>query len=163
MDIRYMVSQLVEHMMYENKNRGEIALYVNFDCGLSSYNSEKSYKDRLGLHLLYYLPDNYRSVSVFSGMTSSPFAHRNEVKNWKHEITHDSEWRNIGIFSKIYLDQANRNNEKRVVDGLKEAAPRDMHEHNMFGHNEKIFEWVPVRVEKDKSDETSYRRIITLL
>lgn len=81
------------------KGRLNEALYIHFDLGMGHYTERKSYTQRRGLHLLYYLRPEMSYITVFSSITASPFASIKEVPGWKHECTHDSCWRDINVFS----------------------------------------------------------------
>jgi hypothetical protein len=85
-----------------------VALHMNFDCRLSYYTAEYTYYQSRGLHLLYHATPGYSYITVFSGVTDSPFDKIDKVTEWKHECTHDSCWRDIGVFSHIYFDMASR-------------------------------------------------------
>jgi hypothetical protein len=155
---RIVMSELV------GKGREKEALYLCFDVSLSYYTDGDSYDQRAGLHLLYQVNPSYTYVNVFSAVTDSSFVPINKVEKWKHEISHDSCWRNIRVFSDLYFSMANAINEAMVEDGLKKVAPKDMHEYNKFsGFGDYLYRWVPVKISKDKTDENNYRKIIELL
>lgn len=153
--------QIVEDILLGNGRENE-ALYLNFDVRLSYYDNGRTYDQSRGLHLLYHVLPGMRYVNVFSGVTRSPFGKLSEVrKELKHEVSHDSCWRDVRIFSDTYFEMANCINEERKKQGLSEVAPKDMSEHNSF--RQKLFEWVPVKVSKDPNDSHNYRKLVKLL
>lgn len=167
--IETVVNQIVRQELVE-KNRGplpdgaeNIGLYMNFDCRLSHYTNEKTYNESCGLHLLYHCIPGGSVITVFSGVTDSPFDSIKTVKHWKHECSHDSCWRDIGVFSNVYFDMARKINEAMLAHGLKDIAPKDMHENNSFNGFDKVFSWVKVNVSVDKADKNRYRKVLELL
>lgn len=163
--IQDVVAAIVRQELGRTDRDENKALYFNFDCSLSHYTEETQYSQRMGLHLLYHCTPGYRYITVFSATTESGLAKLNEVKEWKHECTHDSCWQNINIFSQICFDMARDINEALVADGLKEMAPIDMHEYNSFNmfSGAECYQWVPVRITKDPNDQHNYRKILELL
>lgn len=165
LDLRDVVSHIVRSELV-GKGRENEALYLNFDLRMSYYREGQEYYSSSGLHLLYHLRPDFASVSVFSGITSHPLAKIREVENWKHEGTHDSCWRNIDLFSTLYFAMAENINAKLEGDGFDSVAPADMNESNSFNslfNGGKYFDWVPVKVSMDRSDENGYRRMIEVL
>lgn len=151
---------IVEHELFPRSST-TTALHLNFDLRISYHIGNRSYDSRRGLHLLYYVPPQMSYVSLFSGVTASPLSKLHQVERWRHEITHDSEWRRANIFSQTYFGMAEEINAALVKDNKPPVAPRDMHEWHSFGRSG-LFQWVPVKVTKDPQDENSYRRIIQL-
>jgi len=93
MKIERLAEQIVRHHLL-GQGRKKEALYLNFDLRLSSNRFDQS----RGLHLLYHQIPDCASVSVFSAMTLSPFGRIGEITSWEHDVSHDSCWRDIGIF-----------------------------------------------------------------
>jgi hypothetical protein len=112
--------------------------------------------------MLYHLRPERTYITVFSGITDSPFAHPKEVKEWKHETTHDTCWRDIRTFSDIYFQMADEVNHKIKKDGYEEVAPARMSEHNYFLVGGDLYNWLPVKVTIDPQDEYNYRRLVEL-
>lgn len=136
------------------------ALYLNFDVSLSYYENGKKAGVRKGLHLVYYAPFG-RYVTVFSAVTDSCFAKCTEVKDWKHEITHDSCWRNLEIFSTLYFNSAKDINDQLEESGMKSVRPVDMNQ-NVF-INDELYRFINVEVSRDPADERGYRKILKVL
>lgn len=160
------VQQIVTHHLFPNLN-DKVALYINFDVRLHSYESKRStteFNQSRGLHLLYHQGAHSSYVTVFSAVTASPFERIEGVKEWKHEVTHDSCWRDLRIFSDTYFDMAQKINSSRTKVGLKEIAPAAMNEHNSFAGiaRNSMFEWVKVDITKDPEDSGNYRRLVRL-
>lgn len=158
------VGSLVRQLLIESGGNSERALHFHFDLWMSYHRDNRSYDARRGLHLLYYLPKNSSYVSVFSATFNSPRV-KLDVANgqFTHEISHDSEWRNLRLFSDTYFSMAEEINRKMNVDGFLSVAPVLMGEHNnspVFGN---LFNWVTVKVEKDPDDDYNYRKIIKVL
>ncbi len=162
MKIESLVAALVRHELV-GKGRENEALYFNFDLRMGSYTDGESYNQSRGLHLLYQVNPGYSYITVFSGITPSPFDKIKDVKEWKHECTHDSCWRDIQVFSQVYFEMAKQINEARVQDGLPEIAPAEMHEHNSFPLFNQTYLWVPVRITKDPNDAHNYRKLVEVL
>lgn len=161
MKIETLVAAIVRQELRGKGREGE-ALYFHFDLGMGYYTDDQSYKARKGLHLLYYLtPDSGSYITVFSAVTDSPFTKIGEIKKWKHECTHDTCWRDIGVFSQVYFAMAEEINAMLKQDGLEEVAPKDMSEHNSFPiFNDLAYSWKKVRVSKDPNCESSYRKMV---
>lgn len=159
MEIRSLVYHIVQQELV-GKGKDREALHLNFDLRMASYNDGHTYDQSRGLHLLYHCFPHSSYVSVFSGVTASPFGRLREVKEWRHECSHDSCWRDVNIFSHIYFEMAQQINDARKADKREAIAPKDMSEHNSF--RDRVYQWVPVSVKKDESDDYNYRRIITL-
>lgn len=157
------VNQVVTHEM-RNGWKANNALYFRFDLYMSHFVESQDYSQRCGLHLLYHVHPGSSSVDVFSSITDSPFAKINDIKEWKHECSHDSCWRDVGIFSNIYFKMAKSINEAMAASNLEEIAPKDMFEHNSFGSFDFLYKWVPVQIKKNPSDSYGhYRKTIELL
>lgn len=164
MRIDTLVAAMVRKLLIEDGGDGpDKALHIHFDLSMSQYYvGPNSYNQRCGLHLLYHCPYG-GSVTVFSAVTESPFTKIKEVKEWVHEVTHDSCWRDIQVFSRIYFGMAEKINSALKADGFDAVAPKDMSEHNTFGLFIPIFNWVPIKVTKDSEDTFGYRRLVELV
>ena len=160
--------QLVQQELV-GKGRENEALYFCFDLRMQFSEGGVRFWQSRGLHLLYHLRPDMASISVFSCVVVSPFAKiKDIVKNglavgtnsWTHETTHDSCWRDIRVFTRTYFDMA-----QCINDVLREeVAPAAMNETNSFGvFNNKVFQWLPVKVSIDPNDGSNYRRIVELL
>jgi hypothetical protein len=159
--IRSLVNQIVRQEL-QHKGRRDEALYLNFDLRMGYYTNARSFEQSRGLHLLYYLPPQMSYITVFSGITASPFDKIQQVKEWKHECTHDSCWADINIFTNTFFEMAGKINEAMEEEGLPMVAPAAMSEHNGFRlFKSSLFEWVKVRVSRDMTD--MYRRSVELL
>lgn len=144
------------------KGREDEALCFQFRLNLSHYHDGMQFRSGRGLILLYHLMPGYSYVTVFSGVSPSSFTDIKEVEFF-HEVTHDSCWRNIGAFSKVYFEMAKDVNTQLLAAGLSEIAPRDMSESNFFLLFGKAFTWQKVKVSKDPSDTNNYRKIVQVL
>lgn len=162
MKIDCMVGQIVRQELRDSGREDE-GLYMNLDCRLSYYMPEGSYNESCGLHLIYQCNPGYASINVFSGVTDSPFASSKDVPSWKHECSHDSCWRDIGVFSEVYFKMAEKINQALLKDGLEQVAPKDMHESNSFNGFDKVFRWKKVKITKDPTDRNNYRKLLELL
>jgi hypothetical protein len=160
-DVRNVVHAIVEQELIRKGREGE-ALYVNFDLRMSHHTNNKSYDQSRGLHLLYQVNPGYTYVSVFSAVTDSPFATIREVEEWKHEVTHDSCWRDTNVFSQVYFDMAEKINAAMKADKRKPIAPKDMHEWHNLGRAG-LFQWVKVNITKDPNDDRNYRKLVEVL
>lgn len=164
MKLSRVVHQIVEHHL-GGQGREKEALYVNFDVRMSSYYQlGREFAESRGLHLLYHQNPGHATLSVFSAVTRSPFERLPQVTEWKHEVSHDSCWRDIHVFSDVYFEMAKRINEKRCNAGLGEKAPIEMNQNCFFAGiaRNTMFEWVKVSVTKDPEDSNNYRRLVTL-
>lgn len=135
----------------------------DFELGIPAFLEERKSQCSRGLHLLYHCRPMHSYITVFSGVTDSPLGRLADVKEWKHEITHDSGWRDIGIFSSIYFDMADTiNNElNHPLDRAQsQIAPKDMQQFNTFPRD-KIFSWVPVEVQKASGHH--YEKVVKIL
>lgn len=172
--ISHLVTHIVEHAFRDQKGDPNAhrnlqkgydtdALYIHFDVSMAHYHNGGEYSQRKGLHLLYQRDPGYSYITVFTGVTESPFAKIKEVE-WKYITHHDSCWKDVSTFSEVYFDMAKKVNEMLVKDGLPEIAPRDMTEHNflpLFGAD--LYKWVKIHMKKDPTDERNYRRLVTIL
>ncbi len=155
------VNQIVQCELLNKGGRKEQALHLHFDLRTSYYAECQSYHASRGLHLLYHVKPGSSYVDVFSSMADSPFDKIQTVKEWKHEISHDSCWRDIQCFSNIYFEMADEVNNAIRKSGGKSVAPINMSECNGFGTLESLYRWVPVRItKKDPSD--SYRKTVEI-
>lgn len=155
-------NQIVQSELLNKGGRQDEALYLHFDLRMGYFTNDESYNESRGLHLLYHVKPGGSYVDVFSAVTDSPFDKIESVKEWKHEASHDSCWRDVSCFSKVYFEMAKGINEALSKNGQKEVAPVTMSEHSGFGHFEDLYKWVPIRIaRKDSSD--SYRKTIEVL
>ncbi len=153
------LAEAIVHSELIRKGREKEALYLNFDLRMSYYHEGEEYHQSRGLHLLYHVIPGGGVVNVFSAVTMSPFANIVDVREWSHDCSHDTCWRDISVFSKVYFEMAEHINQLRLVDGREPIAPRDMHEwHNI----RELYRWVPAIIAKDPTDERSYRKMVTL-
>lgn len=170
MNLQYLVGAIVRKEVWRNKQtRKNAALSFSFDVRMHSFEEQDThlheFRESRGLHLLYHtaFPGSER-ISVFSGITDSPFGKLQDVKEWKHNTTHDTCWRDVNLFSSLYFDLAERINAKRVEKGLKEIPPKDMTELVSFaGLNGDIYSWRLVDVTNDPEDDRNYRKLIKIL
>ncbi len=162
--IETLVAQIVRQELVNQICRAEnLGLYFNFDLRINHNDYPRSYNESRGLHLIYHANPGGSYITVFSGITDSPFAKIKDVDNWRHECSHDSCWRDINVFSATYFDMAAKINEAMVKDLRKEIAPKDMHEYSSFNGFDKAFDWVKCRVKKDETDTNNYRKVLELL
>ncbi len=160
------VNALVKQLLVEDTDPDETrALHFHIDARMSYHGHAEdgeSFNASRGLHLLYH--SEFRYVTVFSSIVDSPFDRLSQVESWKHESSHDSCWRNIEAFAKVYFGMAKEINAALVQKGYPEVAPCEMHEHNSFAiFGAGVFDWVPVRVTKDPEDRHRYRRIVEVI
>lgn len=160
------VAQIVRHHLLPAGN--EKAMYFSFDCGLGYYVDSRTvsnrFNQRRGLHLLYHLKPGYGSISVFSAVTESPFAKLKDISAWKHEVTHDSCWRDVRIFTEVYFEMAEKINQALLEKQISPAvAPAAMSEYTSFRSLNNLFELVPVSISVDNTDNRNYKRVIHLL
>ena len=162
MRVSHVVEQVVrQFLLPTDGGRESEAIHFQFDIDLSYWGKKAEYEfnERAGLHLLYHRKPECAAVSVFSGLTESPFDRMKEVKKWKHETSHDSCWRDINVFSQLYFGMADRINAKLE----KKVAPCEMRQFNNFAMFNGLFQWVPCEVSYDPDDPHRYRRKIVLL
>lgn len=160
------VEQIVRHNLI-GQGRETEALYINFDVRLHNYDNEnnKEFYTSRGLHLLYYSKSYGGAISVFSAVTVSPFDRIYSVEEWKHEVTHDSCWRDVRVFSETYFKMADEINAQRKKEKLDKIAPCEMTQHCSFAGiaSNHLFKWVEVLMKKDTSDSYNYRRTIKVV
>lgn len=163
-EVGSIVNNLVEQLLVKPRGNEKV-LHFGFKCVLAYYehtnHGGRSYDSHCGLHVLYHLKPQRTYVDVFSAITDlSTKIH--DVKDWRHEASHDSCWRDIAAFNKAYFDLAENVNEKLEADGHERVAPMHMSEHNgpqLFGP---VFSWVNATVTKDPACDRSYRKLITI-
>jgi hypothetical protein len=161
MKLDTIVDGLVSQFLINAGGRDGEAMHFHFDISLDNYrNSGKSFHSRKDLQLLYYVRSGCRWVDVFSAITDNSFG---IASTWEHEVYHDSCWRNIRAFNKIYMELSGEVNAQRVEAGLKEMAPNQMSQHVSFRLFNGVFNWVPAKVVKDKEDPLKHRKFIKLL
>ena len=161
MSIKILVAQLVNQELHKNKDEG-LAMHFSFDIGISDYDEGFQTSRRCGLHLVYWCLPGSSYITVFSGITESPFRQAKDVHEWEHEMTHDSEWRQIGAINKMYFGMCRSINESRVAAGLETKAPILMAEHNNFSKLDVVYQWLKVEVNMDPKDEAGYRKALVL-
>lgn len=157
MKIETLVNALVQSELSKNQEKNK-ALYFGFDLHLSV--STPSVFKRRGLNLLYYKEGAF--TSVFSAVTNLQWSVP-EKTEWKHEVSHDSCWRDIRVFSETYFKMAEEINKYLRDFGYEEVAPCNMNQLNtprMFGS---LYEWKKVKVIKDSTDQNNYRRLVELI
>jgi hypothetical protein len=162
--ISKIVNQIVKHALLSNTERKEgEGLYLSFDCGLGHYTNSNSFSSRCGLHLVYHCLPGMTYVDVFSMVTNSPFAKVKDFdgSDFTHEVTHDSCWRDIEIFSSLYFGMAREINEKMKAAGLPEVAPGLMTDHSSFQlFDDNLWKWIPIKVKKDPAEH--YRKTLEI-
>ena len=160
MNVSGLVDALVKQELLD-KHVKDKAMHFHFDVGMSYYTNGGSFNARRGLHMLYHSKLGYGSVSVFSAVTPSPFVRVGEVDGWDHDTTHDSCWRGVTTYSRVYFDMAQEVNSKIEEAGLAPIAPAMMTEHNtLFGP---VYDWVAVEVSLDPKDRYQHRRLVKVL
>ena len=165
MSIESLTNSLVRSLLQDktDHNEGE-ALHFFYDVSLLSRENGKTYERRVGLHLLYC--KSYSYIHVFSATTHSQRRIADvAVGGWKHQSSHDSEWKNTRAFSDLYFQMAHDINDARETDGLTSIAPivLEQNGHTTVGLFQPPFEWVKVHMTKDPTDPCSYRRMIKVL
>lgn len=161
MNIETFVNAVVAQELV-GKGREDEALCFQFRLNLGHYHNGEQFRANRALVLLYYLELGHSYVTVFSGVSQSPFTNIKEME-FVHETTHDSCWRNIRTFSDVYFAMAKEVNAQLVQAGLKEVAPRDMDESNFFRLFGNAFTWQKVSVKKDPYDKNNHRRVVQIL
>ena len=172
LDLRHVVNSLVTHMMHEpGRDRATQALHIQFWLSMTYYPDRtrdhgpiaKEHIDGVSktLHLLYHRRPGSTYISAFSFHEPGK---RNTLLHsvpWIHEGTHDSGWRDIMVFSKLYFTMAEEVNRQLVDVGHPPVAPLMMSEHNsLVASRLEVFRWVNVEVQVDPHDEFGHRRII---
>lgn len=160
--ISSVVDSIVKQMLARTPDfvEDDRALYFGFHLKLTHHSASSA----CGLHLLYHRTPGSTYVSVFSAVTPVfEKLEKIESNRWKHEATHDSCWRDIQAFSKIYFEMAADVNAQ--LGEAYQVAPVDMSQHNSFDDmfTDVAFKWVKVKVKKDPTDTNNYRRLIELL
>ena len=162
------IAYALVHQELIGKGVEDEALYLHVDARLSycenpSVNRAEVFIESRGIHVLYHCPRRNGYVTVFTAVTDSPFARIDEVKDWKHETSHDSCWRDIGIFNRVYFEMADGINANlktkvapRVMDQACYLSPRGL-------LKDALFSWVKVEVIKDPTDSSNYRKLLRLL
>ena len=163
MRLENVISAIVSHHLLESAWSGDDqALYLAFDLRL--YSDGERFQQSRGLHLLYHQREGHQTVSVFSAVSSSPFTKIEEIKEWKHQVSHDSEWVRLSLFSSLYFEMAERINLYRIAENLEEIAAIEMIEYCSFaGIASPMLRWVRVSVSMDPEDSSHYRRKVSLL
>lgn len=167
--VQNVVHAIVEQEL-RGKGREDSALYIHLDLRMSHHTDDKSYDQSRGLHMLYYCLPHMNYISVFSSVTDSPFTGLRDVKEWKHECSHDSCWRDVNTYSQVYFKMAEDINSEIKQDWEKkhpgriapQVAPKDMHEWHSFGRSG-LYMWVPVKVRKDPKDTNNYRKLVEVV
>lgn len=157
-----LAQQIVTHFLC-GQGKEDAGLYLDFDVRLSSRHVADTVVR--GIHLLYHQRPHSAYISVFSGVTPSPFDKYATVKEWKHEVTHDSCWRELRVFSDTYFTMAEEMNVMRKKEGLKEIDPVSMSQFVSFAGiaRDHLCQWLKVKVAKDETDERNYRKVIQVL
>lgn len=155
-----LVQQIVKsHFPYKNPDFANKGLYVAFDVRMSDYDVDVTHS--AFIHLIYHAQPESNCITVFAGLSTQSSSIK-DVKEWKHEITHDSCWRNINVFNSVYFYMAEKLNETRKEKGLSEKAPKDFHTFVDFPFvSDKLYDLIPIAIAKDP--ENHYKRILTLL
>lgn len=161
MPLDYLVASIVRSE-FPSDRVGQ-ALHFHFDVRLSDYSEEVNTTQSAALHLLYHTHPMGSYISVFSGVERGrPFTSVKEIKEWKHEVTHDSCWRDINAITQLYFDMAEELNALRVKAGYEAKAPRDFSPFVSFAlFSDGLYSWIPVEVNRDPVD--SYKRTVKLL
>lgn len=162
MKIESMVNAMVKQELVK-KGGNDKALHFAFDAGLYYHTGDERYSVRRGLHMLYHLFPGWGSVSVFSAITDDPFAKVTGVKVWKHETTHDSEWRSANTYTHLYFKMAEEINRQLSAAKKPEVAPAAMEEHNSPPIFDQMYDWVAVKVTIDPTDTYRHRRLVVLV
>ena len=163
MKIDYLAASIVRSVFQEGGREGQ-ALHLHFDLRLSDYSEEIDATKSAGLHLLYWARPKSDWITVFSGVTESPFDGLHKVQAWTMEASHDSCWRDIKIVNSLYFGMAEELNQIRAQEGLAPKAPRDFSQFASFPlFEEDLYRWIPCEVNRDPGDSSGYRRVIKLL
>lgn len=160
MKLENVVQAIVDIELRRNQDPSK-GLLVSFDVGMADYSTGSNYPEERGaVHLLYYVKPGGNYISVFSAFSKR----HTSIKelDWKHEVTHDSCWRDINIFSKVFFDFAQSLNTKLAKMGLPPKAPKDFSENVFFDGFSDPWKMIDVEVTNDPSDNRSYRRILKI-
>jgi hypothetical protein len=167
------VQQIVSHHLI-GQGRKDEALYIDFDVRMADI--KQSIHTSRGIHLLYHQIPNSNSITVFSAVSPSPFDRLPPLRfrsfqspspwipTWKHEVSHDSCWTDVRIFSDTYFAMAEEINNERRKASLEEIAPIKMSQDCFFAGfgRHQMFQWLPVSVCMDPADENNYRRTVSV-
>lgn len=157
--INTVVAGLVRQHL-QNQGREAEAMHFHFLLllGIGDYQVHQD------LHLLYHQKPHAGTLSVFSAVKQkyTPLRFMSGT-DFKHEISHDSCWRDIQVFSKTYFAMAEEVNNFLGSTGRDHIAPNQMTS-NVFLNlpHTHMYEWVPAQVSLDPNDSTRYRRKIEL-
>ena len=157
MPVQHVVNTLVKGMMQKQEPPKGKGLLVSLDVQLTSYLGEglESPFFRREIHLLYSRYQGAGSyISVFSCVKGYGGGLNPKEFTWKHEVTHDSCWRDLTVVSDVYFQAAAEINKKRVDAGLAEVAPYLMTDHSAF--DILPFRWVDV-VQTKVRDDSRYK------
>lgn len=158
MPVQHVVNTLVKGMMQGQETPKGKGLLVSLDVQLTSHlrGGLESPFFRREVHLLYSRYQGAGSyISVFSFVKRYGGGHDPKKFEWKHEVTHDSCWRDLTLINNVYFEAAAEINKKRVDVGLPEVAPFSMTDHSAFDIF-KPFQWVNV-VQTKVHDDTRYK------
>lgn len=140
------------------------ALHLHFDVRMNDFFNDSDASRSAGIHLLFSCSPGSNYITVFSAVTDSPFDEIKKVKEWTHESTHDSCWRDIKIFNDVYFGMAKELNEERKKRGFATKGPMEFNKHVGFaGVKGEMSRWVKVKIMKDPTDLYSYRRTVEVL
>lgn len=161
MRIDTMLATLVRQLLVDAEGRDKEALYFNLDLRLGyKVGVKQTYNSSRRLHLLYHRRPTSMYVDVFAAATKI-LSKLNDVQKFDHVSTHDACWKDIKIFSKIYLDMVSEINNMLRSDGHSETSPINMQEQHSF--HDLAFIWIPVQVHKDPHDKNNYRKTIAIV
>lgn len=147
MEVSRVINSLVDTLI--GKDAGVSAppgkgLLFQLELGLASHTKEGSFMFREHLHLLYNKKKGGSYISVFSHVGRVALDLRVRQYDWKHEVTHDSCWRDLSLMNTLYFQLAEQVNEKRSEVGLEKIAPILMSNHTNFSLFQPAFKWVDV-------------------
>ncbi|WNM70210.1 hypothetical protein [Myxococcus phage Mx1] len=163
MRLEQVINQIVQSQLPDNAQDGK-ALYLNFDIRISSYEDGVDITESAGLHLLYSCRPGGSYITVFSGVTESPFDSAKDVKEWKHVTTHDSCWRENSELSRLYFKLCESVNAGRDTHSLYRVPPAQLHQNIFFPlGTDTLFKWVDAEIKTDPNDTRNYRKLLKLL
>ena len=139
-DLQRVCATLVRQFIFREEIRSSKAMHFAFDISLAFYTDDISIKKRCGLHLLYHCKDSTRYVSVFSAVTSNPFARVDSIPEWKHEATHDSEWANIEFFRGHLSEMAGKINNDLKARQMETVASANLTQFIIPSKSEEFFQ-----------------------
>lgn len=161
MKIEQILNALVDMELKRNRDPSK-GLHVSFDVSMADYSVGNNFPEARGaIHLLYYVKPDRTYISVFSAF-SKRFADIKKL-DWKHEVTHDSCWRDISVVNRVYFDFAKSLNAKRLELGLAEKAPKDFSTNVFFERFGDPWKMIDVEISKDPSDTRNYRQFLKVL